>query len=774
MAKISSHRCFLLTHNGLDRNGYFEINLFAVNKEGIPVNIKITNFRPLFFILSSVPAEYTGEAIERKPLQLKTFEGDTVDCLYFSTYSAMKACARKLRDKLQPIYESDIHPVDRFLMERFVKGGFEATGFVEQRENTVYMVNPRIRGVDMVPNLSVLSIDIETNAEKGSIYSIACSGKKNIVFIIGNADNGKSPIHVVYCKNERSLLENFINHLHIENPDVIIGWNVIDFDLKIIYNRCKALGLKFDKVARKGGYASIFKNSAGNKTLVRIDGRVVIDVPLLLRSYYPAFEEYSLDYVAFKITGKNKEITLKGKNKIAAINNLFANDKLSLASYNLNDAALTREIFEKTGLLKNAIERSKLSGHPLDRTGGSIAAFDYLYLPMLHRAGYVAYDAPDPARLNDEPLPGGFVIEPKPGIYDNVLVFDFRSLYPSIIMSFHIDPLARIYPSTDRIRCPAGTSFARSPALLPEIITKLLEARNEAKRNNNPHLSQAVKILMNSFYGVLGARNCRFFSPELASSITRNGQYILKRSIEFIEKTTLLPVIYGDTDSIFVFLGANKDVDPASTGREIAEKTTEWLADHLREQFNTESALLLQFESCFHRFLIPAVRGGGYGSKKHYCGGRYVDGKLELTFKGMESARSDWTDCAKEFQHELIRRIFAGEPVEEHIIKTISDIKAGKADEKLIYRKRLRKKPEDYTQGIPQHVQAAKLLGYAPSVVRYYITVDGPQPVEKLRSPIDYRHYIDCQIQPVADSILCLVGKEFSKIISGQQELFSV
>jgi DNA polymerase II len=146
---------------------------------------------------------------------------------------------------------------------------------------------------------------------------------------------------------------------------------------------------------------------------------------------------------------------------------------------------------------------------------------------------------------------------------------------------------------------------------------------------------------------------------------------------------------------------------------------------------------------------------------------------MTLFFKGMESARSDWTDLSKEFQHELFLRFFGKRPVEEYILSIVNDVRKGNADSRLIYKKRLRKRLDEYTDQLPPHVQAAKLLDSPGGVIRYYMTIDGPQPVEKRTAPIDYVHYIECQLKPVADSVLEWLGTNFDKIVSGQQELFS-
>jgi len=208
------------------------------------------------------------------------------------------------------------------------------------------------------------------------------------------------------------------------------------------------------------------------------------------------------------------------------------------------------DIFKKLDLLNFAIERSHLTGLPLDRSGGSVASFDYAYLPRLHRAGYIA---PNLGELQSTIVsPGGYVMNSTPGLYRHVLVLDFKSLYPSIIRTFNIDPFAYWYAKHQQLKdediIPGfnGAFFSRNKSLLPGIIDELWQARDQAKRDNNQSLSQAIKIIMNSFYGVLGSQGCRFFDPRVCSSITLRGHEILQRSRDWIEAQGYR-VIYGDT-----------------------------------------------------------------------------------------------------------------------------------------------------------------------------------------------------------------------------------
>ena len=154
-------------------------------------------------------------------------------------------------------------------------------------------------------------------------------------------------------------------------------------------------------------------------------------------------------------------------------------------------------------------------------------------------------------------------------------------------------------------------------------------------------MSQATKILMNSFYGILGATGCRFHDARLASSITRRGHEIIRRTRDVIEEGGET-VIYGDTDSLFVLLGAGVDEAAArERGRAIAVRLNEWWRRTIEREHRLDSFLEIEFETHFLRFLMPTVRGDVTGSKKRYAGMvRAGDGGHDLVFKGLESVRT--------------------------------------------------------------------------------------------------------------------------------------
>ena len=290
---------------------------------------------------------------------------------------------------------------------------------------------------------------------------------------------------------------------------------------------------------------------------------------------------------------------------------------------------------------------------------------------------------------------------------------------------------------------------------------------------------------MNAFYGVLGSSGCRFFDTRLASSITLRGHEIMLKTRALIEAKGY-SVIYGDTDSTFVWLRSeHSEADASRIGRELVSDVNQWWQAHVQAQYGLSSALELQFETHYRRFLMPTIRGAEEGSKKRYAGMvERPDGQLEMVYKGLETVRSDWSPLAQQFQQALYERIFKRQPYQDYVRDFVRSTLAGEHDELLIYRKRLRRPLSDYERNVPPHVRAARLADdyndrhgrprqyQRGGSIRYLITVAGPQPLENLTAAVDYDHYLTRQLQPVADAILVFVDDDFSALVGGQLGLF--
>ena len=779
---------FVLTRHWRDTPAGTEVSFWLATDQGprcirLPVQTSVVfipeaHRKPLDWLLK-------GERdLELRPLQLCDFHHRPVLGLYARQHRQLMDIEKRLRAAGVDVYEGDVRPPERYMMERFITAPVWFGGTADASGT---LLDAQMKPApDYRPPLKLVSLDIETTAQ-GDLYSIALEGcGERQVYMLGPPNKTDAvDFKLDYCDTRAQLIEHLNQWLATFDPDAIIGWNVVQFDLRVLHEHAQRLNVPL--LLGRGGESMAWReHGSRNHYFAAAAGRLIIDGIEALRSATWSFESFSLENVAQTLLGEGKDISTPYQ-RMDEINRMFAEDKPALARYNLKDCELVTRIFEKTELLKFLLERASVTGLPADRNGGSVAAFTHLYMPLMHRQGFVA------PNLGDKPpqaSPGGFVMDSRPGLYESVRVLDYKSLYPSIIRSFLIDPVGLIeglkHPDdSDSVEGFRGARFSRTRHCLPSIVTRVSEGREEAKRERNAPLSQALKIIMNAFYGVLGSSGCRFFDTRLASSITLRGHQIMRQTRALVEAQGY-EVIYGDTDSTFVWLGsAHSAQDANRIGLALVQHVNDWWRAHLSNEYGLQSALELQYETHFSRFLMPTIRGAEEGSKKRYAGLVVrEDGSEEMVYKGLETVRSDWSPLARQFQQELYQRIFHRQPHQDYIRDYVRRTLSGEFDELLIYRKRLRRPLHDYERNVPPHVRAARLadeyndrLGRPRQYQRggwisYVISVNGPEPLEVRRAPIDYDHYVTRQLQPVADAILPFVNDDFGTLVGGQMGLF--
>ncbi len=787
------HSGFVLTRHSRDVNGRIEIVYWLSTDMG-PVQLRVPNQQAVFFVESryadkltkAIPSK-TG-SYQTKALDLRTFEGHSVTAFYTNTNHQFFSLLDVASELGVTAFETDIRPHDRYLMERFAYGSLGFVGEqIEHSQHRVYQ-QAQIRTQAYLPQLKALSIDIEC-AEDETLFSIGLSARflpKPIqeVIMIGEPEPASTNIH--WVESEAQLLRLFEQRVTALDPDLLIGWNVINFDLRILIQRAQRLGFVL-KLGRANSPVS-WRNRRGDpfKGYVTVPGRVAIDGIDSLRSATWTFTSFSLENVAQELLGRGKKVEKDVDDRLAEILHNFHHDKPALAAYNLEDCELVLDIFEHTKIIDYLILRSRMTGLELDRAGGSVAAFTNLYLPKLHRGGYIAPNLPADGGLAS---PGGYVMDSKPGLYKNVLVLDFKSLYPSIIRTFKIDPMGLIEGLANPDQSIPGfrdAQFDRAKHYLPEIIEQLWQQRDQAKQAADGVRSQAIKIIMNSFYGVLGSGGCRFYDTRLASSITLRGHQIMQTTSQWIEQQGY-QVIYGDTDSTFVALDERLSGDRCrDIGQRLASMINQHWVENLRSEYQLDCHLEIEFETHFSRFLMPTIRGSETGSKKRYAG-LIVDpntGAEHIVFKGLENVRTDWTELAREFQASLFEHVFKDQDPSELVCKTVAETLNGERDKELIYRKQLRRRLDQYVKNVPPQVRAARLADEQNAAlgkslryqnkgwVSYCMTSNGPEPVEYRLSPMDYQHYVDKQLKPIADGVLPFIGLDFDALISQQGELF--
>ncbi len=817
-----SERGFLL--HTFHRNQGDATTLFGVGRleSGQTFAFADSRQRPAFYLRASELARArpfcVGAGAELdEDTGLTTMDGEAVVRVGLRKVHQLRRLADGLHENQLRTYEADFAFARQYLVDRGIRGGVCITGSwrVGNGVDRVY-VEPQLTPDDFEPALSVLALDIETPPDASAV--LACS----LVLWGGTAGNAVEEIHLigppaedgpgVYCHaTERDLLIRLAERIRQLDPDVLTGWNVVDFDLTVLQKRFAAHRLPFN-LGRSSDDSWYQESEVWGASRVVVYGRQVLDAMHLARTTLTRFDDNRLGTVAQALLGRGKSLAANDDDDGSmadVILDAYHNDRAAFAEYCLEDSRLVRDILVQEDIIQLSLRRAALTGLPLERAWGSVAAFDFLYILGLRQRRMVA-PTNDIDRVHLGGSPGGLVMPTRAGLYPHVFVFDFKSLYPSIIRTFNIDPLTHLLAhllardSTEAeaeaamaaesgadyvtepgitgafIRAPNGALFVRDVGILPQILAGFFARRAEARAAHDDLAAYTYKIVMNSFYGVLATGSCRFAEGALAGAITGFGHYLLRWTKALLQDSGRGTVLYGDTDSLFVDAHLPADLAPAdahSAGQALCAWLNEQLATHVRELFDLPSHLDLEFEKYYARFFLPPTRGDSDKARaKGYAGLKVAaDGTDEVEIIGMEAVRRDWTDLAHEIQRDLLDMVFRGQSaaaLEQRVLEWVDAMRRGERDGDLVYRKALRKSVEGYTKSVPAHVAAARLLPGARGTIRYVITRDGPQPVGHVTAPIDYEHYLEKQIRPIVRTIGRVCDLDVEVALGGTPDLF--
>jgi len=778
-----------------------------------------------------VPALYVTETDLAKTLKLAASAGIAVQsedttltmplgaaCTVLRLADAQrKVLSGLLMDNGIALHGQAERPSAQFMVEQGIKAGIALAGAARpgRRVDLVFhnpVCRPSIEG-EKAP-LRWLSLDIETTRE-GTVSACALvMGEERVVFVV----SGKPVDAAVACASERDLLGAMRDRIVDLDPDVITGWNVVDFDLRVIAERARILGLAFD-AGRSDAPLRILE-SPGQRTLAILEGRRCVDAMKVMRSGPERFEDQRLETVARGVLGEGKLLAARGPEKLDELEALRVRDPASYAAYCLRDAELPLAILARTGLGELTLLRSVLTGLDLERAWTSVPAFEQVYGSALRNRGILPVP-PTGQRVGG--AAGGLILAPRPGLFDGVIVFDFRSLYPSIIRTFNIDPVALLRASggdADLV-APNGARFSRDRGVLPEVVDQWTELRTAAIDAGDAPRAYVLKILQNSFYGVLGSPGCAWADDRLAGAITGYGHEILKATRDWFTQAGY-EVLYGDTDSVFILAGAGA-TESYEAGKALAESlaaaASEALALLVESRWQVASRLELRFDKLYRRFIIPRIRGDRAssirdelerigavsllpglpepkGRAKGYAGlllkpdGLTPDGSTLVDIKGLEAARGDWTPLARRFQTELFEIVFTdggqqaaggqqagtGETVaRDYARQIVAALRAGRLDDELVFQRVLKRDLDRYTAEAP-HVKAARLAGLTlrGQRIEYGQTINGPEPLGAYSGPLDYGWYLERQLGPIWESIAEAAGWEpqLARVAGEQLELF--
>ncbi len=746
--------------------GLPEVRMFGITKDGERVVVVDRDFRPYFYVDGDSPQLRQALA---KAAPVEDFE--VVERRYFGKpIKLLKVVARvpedvrRLREvalsHARGVFEADI----RFYMRYMIDTGVTPSTWhaVEVQEEgrlgkmRRYVVKKRPTPLlerSALPDLRVLAFDIEVYNPRGD----ADPARDPVVVISLKDSAGRSEAITANDKDDRRAIRQFVEYVNDFDPDILLGYNSNGFDWPYLVERAKRVGVPL-AVDRLGGTPQ--QSVYGHWSVV---GRANVDLFNVIDEVQE-IKVKTLDRAAeyFGVM-KREERTLIPGHRIYE----YWDDpsrRPTLIKYAVEDAVSTYGLGER--LLPYLIQLSSVTGIPLDQVAAASvgARVEWLLMRYAYRMGEVA---PNKEERPYETYKGAVVLEPRPGIYQDVAVLDFTSMYPSVMMKYNLSPDTYLEPSEPDppegvYRAPeVGHRFRKSPpGFIPQVLASLVKLRREVKGAMSgldpedvqykllDERQKALKVMANAMYGYMGWVGARWYKREVAESVTAFARSILTDVIGFA-KSIGVAVIYGDTDSLFVKYTSNIDK----------------IIKYVENKFNIE----IKLEKIYKKVLFTE-------SKKRYAG-LLEDGRIDIV--GFEVVRGDWCELAKEVQLNVIDYVLRSHDIVEARNKIINYIKSiidkiknynFNIDDLIIW-KTLDKELSEY-KVVPPHVYAAKLLekrGFRvhKGMTIGYVIVKGGDKLSLRAKPyilvedpgeIDVDYYVEKQIVPAALRIAEVIG----------------
>ena len=482
------------------------------------------------------------------------------------------------------IREFDIPFYRRYLMDRdvipmteVVAIGDKIDSFLDLDSNKqdieiIKLTDELKRSPDYPREFRILSFDLEVrnphgmpNSEINEIIMIGVSSNFGINQVISTKTNSDCRDDFVNQMNsEKEMIEEFVKIIKENNIDIIVGYNSDNFDFPYLKDRAKILGIDLD-IGMDGSDIRFIRRGYANAASFK--GLIHVDLYLVMRRYM-TLERYTLERVYYELFGEEK-IDVPG-DRIWEFWDNGGEELDNLFDYSLDDVVSTLKIAEQT--LPLNLELTRIIGQPLFdvsrmATGQQAewflvkqAYFDNEVVPNKQGANFAN-------RAAAEDNEGGYVREPEKGLHENLVQFDFRSLYPSIIISKNISPDVMYLGDVDNeedynISPEHGLKFKKEPqGFIPSVIDKILQERFRIKREMKASdddtekkalnvQQQAIKRLANTMYGIYGFPRFRWYSFECAKAITSWGRQYIKSSIKKAEEYGFY-AIYADTDGFY-------------------------------------------------------------------------------------------------------------------------------------------------------------------------------------------------------------------------------
>ncbi|MFH1310980.1 MAG: DNA-directed DNA polymerase [Nanoarchaeota archaeon] len=629
----------------------------------------------------------------------------------------------------------------------------------------------------------VLSFDIETSEfqiGKGEILmiSLVSNNFRKVITTKKVVSKDKVLDFVEYVKNEEDLLEKFAEYVKKISPDFLVGYFSDGFDMAYIKARAEQHKIKLP--LGLDGSQPVFHRGA--ILTCRIDGIVHIDLLKFVDTAYSQYmqsETLSLNDVSWEFLGDRK----KGF-EFKAISKMSDEDWKNYFIYNLQDSDLTYRLFFK--FWPDIREFSRVMQEPafdVSRNGMAKNVESYI-LHNLEKFNEIPEKRPMHDEIGErrgkEKYEGAFVFQPIPGLYEDIVIFDFTSSYGSIIVTYNLSKSTLLEkPEKNSYNIEAlekKVYFSKKSGFFPEMLKEIIMLRKKYKqelKNKEDAItkarSNAFKLLANSSYGYQGFFGARYYCREAAAATAAFARQSIKNTIEKINQAGY-KTIYSDTDSI-AFL--------------INKKTKQETLNFLKKVNEELPGIMeLELEDFYKRGIWVTKRTGEFGAKKKYA---LISENNKLKIRGFETVRRNWCKLARETQNKVLRMILKDGNEKKALLyvkEIIKKIKERKIERKeILIRTQLRKAISEY-KAISPHVIAAKKMEEQKipidegALIEYFIaeTREKKKCVrEKVKlvhekGEYDIKYYLERQIIPAVENILQVFNVNINEIIQGKKQ----
>jgi len=777
------------------------IRLFCKDQKGKTILVLDSNFKPYFYV---EPKEGKSSKYKKKLLDHYFREGKILRVeagekeLSGEKKKLLKIIIESPRDvynirnviktwkENKEEYEYAISFYQRYLIDKQIKPMQWIQ--VEGKETKGRIQAKKIKPINLKkePRLKILAFDIEMMEQDGEekIIMISFAGNDGFNKVLTIWEGKVKSTETV--PDEKAILERFVKIVNEQDPDFLITFNGDNFDFPKIKDSSEKNKVKIT-LGRDGSQIRLVRRGRISSTKIR--GRTHIDLfGFIDHILSPSMktEVLTLDAVAEELLGLKKR-DLKWKDIREAWGSKKGLEKL--VDYCLWDSQLTLKLSEQ--LLPQVFALSKLTGLiPFDAGRYTYSQLDEAYLMRKAFQQNVLipnnpkYDEIAKRRMRPA-YTGGFVVEPKKGIHPDIIVFDFRSLYPTVIVTHNISPetIDCKHKECKKNKPPEGNHFCKKtkgfiPRNLEEVVKDRIEIKNRMKKLKKDSLEfkaldnmqYALKIIANSIYGYMGYFGAKWYCYPCAAASAAWGRFYIKKSINMIEKEGF-EVIYGDTDSVFIIIPNVKKSQLIKQSEKFLKKINDELPGMIQ----------LEFRGIYEGGIFVTVKDVKRGAKKRYA---LIDKQGNLEIRGFETVRRDWCDLAKDIQHEVLRIILQDKDPDKAtklVRDTIERLQKKKAtlEELTIYTQLV--KPLSAYEAIGPHVKVARKMRDRGRpvgkgmIIEYIITKrtgsisDRAEPVEDVKEgEYDPDYYINHQVLPAAMRVLSALGITEQQVLSGK------